>query len=78
MNPLTSRKKLLIAESELNRAQLFNDWQELAGEVNGLSKQFKTVGFIASTAASLISGVTALRQKKPRPLLKKLRGCQRF
>ena len=67
MNPLTSRKKLLIAESELNRAQLFHDWQEMSGEVNALTKQAKTLGFIASTAVSLISGATALWQKKSAP-----------
>ena len=67
MNPLNSRKKMLVAESELNRAQLFHDWQELADEMNALSKQAKSIGFIASTAVSLISGATALWQKKSAP-----------
>jgi hypothetical protein len=67
MNPLRSRKKLLIAESELNRAQLLHDWQALAGEANALTKQAKTIGFIASTAVSLISVATALWQKKSAP-----------
>lgn len=71
MNPLLSRKKLLIAESELNRAQLFHDWQELSGEVNALAKQAKTIGFIASTAASLISGAASLWQKKSAPVAEK-------
>lgn len=63
MNSLASRKKLLIAESELNRAQLFHDWQELAGEMNALSRQAKSIGFIASTAVSLISGAASLWKK---------------
>ena len=30
LNPLESRKQLLIAESELNRAQLVQEWQTMA------------------------------------------------
>ena len=30
LNPLESRKQLLIAESELNRAQLVQEWQAMA------------------------------------------------
>ena len=51
MNPLQSRKKLLLAESELNRAQLVQEWRTLADEVHALTTQAKTIGAIASAAA---------------------------
>jgi hypothetical protein len=64
MNALASRKKLLVAESELNRAQLFREWQELAGEANALTKPARILDFIVSTAARLISNTAAFWQKK--------------
>jgi hypothetical protein len=63
MNSLASRKKLLVAESELNRAQLFHDWQELSGEVTALSVRASSLGFLASTAVSLVSGIGSLWNK---------------
>ena len=64
MNPLVSRKQLLIAESELNRAQLVHDWQTMADQVHSLANQARTITFLASTAASLIAGFASFRQKK--------------
>ena len=65
LNPLTSRKKLLEAESELNRAQLVQDWRMMAGEAHALADQARTVRAAASTAAALVTSVAALRQRKP-------------
>ena len=77
MSPLISRKKLLIAESELNRAQLFQDWQELTAEVHALAGQASTLCSLASAATNLVSGWLSFRRgKKPHPPLKKLRGCK--
>ena len=49
MNPLASRKQLLIAESELNRAQLVQDWQAVADGVQrgrrpGQNPRFRRFG----------------------------------
>ena len=52
MNPLESRKQLLIAESELNRAQLVQEWQMMAGEVHSLTSQARTISSIASAVAT--------------------------
>ncbi len=62
MNPLASRKQLLIAESELNRAQLAQDWQTLAGEANELARQAATLRSLASASAVLVSELVKLRQ----------------
>ncbi len=62
MNPLASRKQLLIAESELNRAQLAQDWQTLAGEANELAQQTATLRFLASASVVLVSELVKLRQ----------------
>jgi hypothetical protein len=67
MNPLASRKQLLIAESELNRAQLIQEWQTIADEVHTLAEQTKTVCSLASAAASLVAGLASLRRKKSAP-----------
>ena len=68
MNPLQSRKKLLLAESELNRAQLVQEWRTLADEAHALTTQAKTIGAIASAAASLVTGLLSFRHKKPAPV----------
>jgi hypothetical protein len=64
MNPLASRKNLLIAESELNRAQLVREWQAMTDDVGALAHQVKTVGSLASMAASIISVLGWIRGAK--------------
>jgi hypothetical protein len=65
MNPLESRKRLLIAESELNRAQLVGDLAALKEEVQTLTGLAKSLGSIASSAAVLVAGVSAFWRGKP-------------
>ena len=65
MNPLESRKQLLIAESELNRAQLVGDMAALTAEVRTLAGRAKSFGSIASSAAVLVAGLAAFRRGKP-------------
>ena len=67
MNPLQSRKKLLIAESELNRAQLVQDWQTMADDVHVFTKQARTIGSLAIGAMALISGLSWFSRKKSAP-----------
>lgn len=64
MNPLASRKKLLIAESELNRAQLVQELQTISDKVHSFANQVNTVSSLATAAATLISGLVSLRHKK--------------
>lgn len=67
MNSLQSRKQLLLAESELNRAQLAGDMAALAVEVRALAGRAKSIGLIASSATALLVGLAAFRRKKSAP-----------
>jgi hypothetical protein len=64
LKALASRKLLLIAESDLNRAQLIQAWQTMAVEVHALANRAKTITSIASAAALLAAGLSAFRRKK--------------
>jgi hypothetical protein len=57
----------LIAESELNRAQLSQEWPAMADGVRDLARRAKTIAVWASSAALLVAGVTALRRGPPAP-----------
>ncbi len=67
MIPLALQKKLLIAESELNRAQLILEWQTLAGEAHVVIQRAKQITFLASTAASVVTIVSSLGHKRTAP-----------
>ena len=71
MNPLESRKQLLVAESELNRAELLRDWQTMAEDVHALARKAGIIGSWASIAASLVAGLAFFRRKKSGPAEKK-------
>jgi hypothetical protein len=64
MNPLASRKQLLIAESELNRAQLVRELETIADQVHSFVDRAATVGSLASLSASLMIGLTCFRRGK--------------
>ena len=65
LNLLESRKQLLIAESELNRAQLAGDMAALTAGVRTLTDRAKSFDSIASSAAVLVAGLAAFRRGKP-------------
>ena len=63
--PLTSldlRKKLLLAESKLNRAELLKELGVLKDEVDRLKKHAVAFGSIASSAALVASVVLLFRR----------------
>jgi hypothetical protein len=64
LKPLQSRKQLLLAESELNRAQMMQDMAALTAEVHALGNRAKSFGSIASSAAVLATGLVAFRRGK--------------
>jgi hypothetical protein len=68
MNPPAVRKQLLIAESELNRAQLVQEWQAMADEVHSLASRAGTISSLASAAVSLVAGLASFRRKKSAPV----------
>jgi hypothetical protein len=57
-----SRKQLLVADSELNRAQLSQEWQTMTLGVANLGHRAKTMAAWASSAALLAAGVSTLRR----------------
>jgi len=65
LNPLESRKQLLIAESELNRAQLVGDVAALTADVRTFTDRAKSFGSIVSSAATLVAGLAAFRRGQP-------------
>ena len=64
VTPLESRKQLLIAQSELNRAGLAEEWQGMAHGVRDLAHRAKAIAVWASSAALLVAGLAAFRQSK--------------
>jgi hypothetical protein len=64
VTPLELRKELLIAESELNRAQLIDEWEAATEWHRTLSAGARTVGSVASAAALLVAGARAFRRKR--------------
>jgi hypothetical protein len=67
VSPLALRKRLLIVESELNRAQLCEEWQRMGHGIRNLGQRAKTVAVWGSSAALLAAGVTALRRHSSAP-----------
>jgi hypothetical protein len=62
VNPLQLRKKLLIAESELNRAQLAGEWQAMTDGVRTFGARVKSISTLASGAALVAAAVSAYRR----------------
>ena len=67
MKSLESRKQLLIAESELNRAQLVREWRTMTDEACSLVHQVGTINSFASAAATLVAGLASCRRKDSTP-----------
>ena len=65
MNPLASRKQLLIAESELNRAQLAGNLAELRADACSLTQGAGTLVAVVASSLKLAADLAALRRNKP-------------
>jgi len=61
------RKDLLIAESELNRVQLMDEWEAAKEWHHTLSAGARVAGSVASAVALVASGVRAFRSKRGSP-----------
>jgi hypothetical protein len=62
VKPLQLRKELLVAESELNRAQLVEEWQAMTDGVRTLGARVKSISTLASGAALVAAAVSAYRR----------------
>jgi len=61
---LELRKQLLIAESELNRAQLSDECRVMREGVRGAAQQARNILLSISAPALLVAGLLLLRQKR--------------
>lgn len=64
ITPLESRKQLLIAESEINRLQMQDEWRAMTNRVRSLADRAKSFGSIASSVAVLVAGLAAFLRGK--------------
>lgn len=55
---------MLLAESELNRAHLVQDWQLMTSGVHALAAEASLLRSLASAGAALVTGFVAFRRKK--------------
>jgi hypothetical protein len=62
LTALELRRQLLVAESELNRAHLLTDCEELGEHARHWKEQARKAGSIASTAA-LVAGAAGVARK---------------
>ena len=67
VSPLELRKRLLIAESELNRSRLHQEWRSLAAEVSGVADRASSWGAMASSIVTIVAGLAALTKGRPSP-----------
>jgi len=63
---------MLIAESELNRGQLLQEWESMSAGVRGLAERTRSFSSMASSAASLVTGLWRCRRGRSKPAAEKL------
>jgi hypothetical protein len=71
LTPLQLRKQLLLAESELNRAQLESECLALRLEVQGFARRIRTVGCVVSVTTALVALLAAARRPAAAPVAQK-------
>ena len=71
LTPLQLRKQLLLAESELHRAQVEADCLALRREVQAFTHRVRTVGCVVSTATTLLALLAAWRRPAAVPVAQK-------
>lgn len=64
-DPHETQKQLLIAESELNRAQLAGDIAALTAGAETVTGRARSFGSVASAAADLVMGLPAWHRTRP-------------
>lgn len=67
LSPLGYRKQLLVAESEINRVRVSEEWQAMAQGVRGLAHRTKSVAVWAAPATLVVAGLAAFWRGKSAP-----------
>ena len=65
VSALESRKRLLVAESEVNRARLQQEWEVVAGGLANLAERARSFNTMASTTVPLVAGLAAIASANP-------------
>ncbi len=65
LNPLQTRKQLLLIESELNRAQLVHECEAMADAIHSLARRTKIISSLGVSVASLVAFLASSLCKKP-------------
>lgn len=65
VSSLESRKRLLVAESEINRARLCQEWQLMTESVHGLADRTRSFKTIVSSIIPLVVGLAAFTNGRP-------------
>jgi hypothetical protein len=63
LSSLESRKRLLVAESEINRTLFVSEYQTLAGGIDDVIQPLRTLGSLAASAASLFAVFKVFRNR---------------
>ena len=64
MNATTLRKRLLIAESEINRAHLSKQMTDLTTGVRALADRTSVFRSVTASAAGLVAGLAAFQRSR--------------
>jgi hypothetical protein len=67
VSPLESRKQLLVAESEINRIRLCEEWQDMTQGVRSLAHRTKTVAAWGVPATLVLAGLATFWRRKSAP-----------
>jgi hypothetical protein len=65
LKTLESRKRALLAESDVNRIELLKDFDAIKREVHRVKRQLRAAGSIASSAAILTTVAALFRRRQP-------------
>jgi hypothetical protein len=67
LNPLALRRRLLVAESNLNRAHAAGDMADLTSGFRAVTERSKSFTSIASSVATVVAGLAAFRGSSVNP-----------
>ena len=67
LNAVELQKQLLVAESDVNRLELLQEWQTVTESARHFAGRAKSITALASAAAILAGFFTALRRPKAKP-----------
>ena len=75
---LAARRQLLVAESEINRVRLGQEWQALTDEANQVVHRAKSFTGMATSILSLIAAVGVFTRPAPTPATAKTSWLQKI